>query len=137
MSVVRELLTLKASAADIWAVIGDFHGTPGWIAPVAKSEVLDGGAVRLLTLGDGAQISERVISHDDGAMSYSYGILESPLPVNNYRGTLMVADNGDGTATVDWSSAFEATIDEGKAKEIIAGVYQAGFSGLKEKFETA
>ncbi len=137
MSVVRERLTLKATAADVWAVIGDFHGTPGWIGPVTSSDQQQGGSVRLLTLADGAQISEHLISHDEGAMMYSYGILQSPLPVSNYRSTLKVSDNGDGTSTVDWSSAFEAMIDEEKAKGIVSGVYQAGFAGLKEKFDAA
>ena len=66
-------------------------------------------------------------------MSVGYEIIESPLPVADYRATISVAESG-GKAVVVWASTFEGTADG--ASDIIAGIYTAGLDALAAKFGT-
>ena len=64
---------------------------------------------------------------------YATEIVESPLPLAEYKSTVSVADAG-GRAVVIWSSIFEATADG--MPEAVAGIYQAGLDALAAKFGT-
>ena len=69
---------------------------------IASTEVTEGrnnskGAVRVLTTKDGAKITERLTAYSAGAMTYTYRILESPLPVTDYVSTLKVTKSKSGS----------------------------------------
>ena len=67
------------------------------------------------------------------AHSYGYTILESPLPVANYASTISVAAKGSGS-TITWVGTFDAKgAPDDKAKEVIAGIYDAGLAGIADK----
>lgn len=134
MTIVSKSTKLNASAGDVWNVIGDFNGLPNWLPPVAASVLEDNGTLRHLTLGDGGEVFERLVTLDKPGMRCTYAITDSPLPIENYSATLSVADNGDGTSTVTWESAFAPTVAEAEAQGIIEGIYQAGFDALKQRF---
>lgn len=120
-----------------WALIGDFCGIANWHPVVAKCEMkeMDGAKIRTLTTQDGAVLVEKMTNWDDAAHSYSYEILESPLPVANYVSTIVVEEDDEpNTVAITWSSTFdakEATDDE--AREAVTGIYVAGLGSLKEK----
>lgn len=123
------------SASGVWAAIGDFCGIGSWHPAVASCELSekDGATMRTLTLKDGGKILEKQTAFDAGAMSYSYEIVESPLPVANYKSTIKVVDK-DGGATIDWSGTFDAKgASDDDAVKTIAGIYQAGVDSLAEK----
>ena len=62
-------------------------------------------------------------------------LVDSPLPVGNYKATIKLAEEPDGTCSMAWSSDFEAVgAPENQAIEAIQGVYQAGFDNLKKMF---
>ena len=128
---------LSASADQVWSRIGGFSTLHEWHPAVEKSEV-DGagaGAKRNLFLAGGANLIERLDAEDADGRSYTYTILESPLPVANYQAVIKVVDNGDGSSTVDWSSNFDPQgAPEADAVGAIQGVYQAGFDALKGEF---
>lgn len=128
---------LPTSAATVWARIGDFGTIHEWHPAVVSCSVEGNhiGSVRTLTLGDGAVIKERLDTHADAAMSFKYSLVDHPLPVDDYHAEVRAVDNGDGTSTMHWTSSFEATVvSDEEAKEIIAGIYQAGFEALKVEF---
>lgn len=140
MTTVRETVSLNASPTDIWSVIGGFDSFDSWHPAVAACETVQDGAakVRHLTLGDGSKIVERLDSHDDGARTYVYSILDAgPLPIRNYQATIEVS--GDGASSqVTWSSDFEAVgVPESDAQAAISGVYSGGFAALTERFGAA
>jgi hypothetical protein len=140
MTTVREIVSLNASPADVWSVIGEFDQLVSWHPAVAVCEAADEGASRIrhLTLGDGSKIVERLDSHNDAARTYVYSILDAgPIPVRNYQSTLEV--NGEGlVSTVTWSSEFEPDgVPEADAQAVVSGVYTGGFAALTEKFGAA
>ena len=87
--VTREA-TIDAEPAKVWAEIGPFCSISAWHPAIAKCEELKArdATMRHLTTGDGGMFEERLLAHDDKAMSYSYSILKSPLPVSDYQSTI-------------------------------------------------
>jgi hypothetical protein len=94
--------------------------------------------VRVLTLGNRAVIRERLLEMSDLGHHYSYAILESPLPVANYRATLRLRPISDGNRTfAEWSATFDPDPPEKQAEAenmIGNGVFQGGFDALKKHF---
>lgn len=137
---VTESVTVAASPAKVWAVVGNFSGLPGWHPAVAATDIVKGadnkvGAVRTVTTKDGARLVEELLAYDARRHAMTYRITESPLPVTHYVSTLSVAPSGAG-AVVTWKSTFKRDrnakdVDDAKAKEIVAGIYTAGFDGLR------
>jgi hypothetical protein len=133
---------VPASAAEVWRVVRDFDGLPGWHPAIAASELTSGtaaevGALRRLTLADGGVVVERLVTLDDGDRSYTYEILESPFAVRRYVSTVRVAPVTDsGHAFVEWWSEYDADAgDEDELSLVFAdGVYAAGIAGLRERF---
>lgn len=131
---------LNASASDVWAHIGEFGGLHSWHPAVTGTELTGGGSdvgdMRVLTLGDGAKITEKLLNHNNDSMSYSYAILESPLPVANYESTIKIESTGDASCKVIWSSTFDAKdAMDIEAIGTIDGVYTAGLDALAAEFQ--
>lgn len=125
----------KDIAADpraVWTAIGDFCGISTRHPVVAKcvQSEKDGKTFRELTLKDGAKLLEELVSFDKTAMSYTYTILEGPLPVANYKSTLSVtaADKG---SKLTWMGQFDANgAPDADAVKIITGIYEGGAAEL-------
>ncbi|MCP4329344.1 MAG: SRPBCC family protein [Alphaproteobacteria bacterium] len=128
---------LNASADQVWDVIGHFNGLPAWHPMIVESTLDDGGKMRTLTLPDGSKVVEELHDSDDGGHTMTYAIVDSPLPVENYVSTIRVIPAQDGVGcTVEWSSAFDPSGEEGAAINAIHGVYQAGLENLTKMFGT-
>ena len=78
---------------------------------------------------------EKLEKAKEDGQSYSYSIVESPLPVANYNATIKVTEAEGGGCTIEWSSEFEAEgAPEIDATEAIEGIYQACFDNLRKMF---
>ncbi len=134
MAQVSMQTSIAESAEAIWQAISDFNGASRYIAAITNS-TMEGtgvGAVRTLTLGDGAQVVERLETLDSDTRTLSYTILSSPLPLANYVATMQVWDLGGGHCALAWSSTFDPQgASEAEAKQIVEGIYNMGFDGLK------
>ncbi len=125
---------LNVSADEAWRMIGGFNALPDWHPSVDKSELTEEGQTRTLSLAaGGGTIVEKLEKMDDGSRTYSYSIVDSPLPVANYRSTLKVTGEGDD-CTIEWTSEFDPVGAENEAADVIRGIYQAGFDNLKKMF---
>lgn len=136
-------IIVPATAGDIWDLVRDFNGLPGWHPAIARSEIEDGGhagvvgCVRHLTLADGSVMREKLVDLDDADRSYTYESLVDPHPVRNYRATVRVRPVTDtGQAFVEWYSFFEAdAADEAElARTYAEDVYGTGVAGLRARF---
>jgi len=138
MTAVCLKTTLHAPAADVWEIVRDFGGLGKFLAPV-KSCTVRGegiGAIRTLILQDGARIDETLEKLDDAARVLVHSIASSPLPLDQYVATMTVRELGPDACEVEWASTFHpAGAPEAKAREIVEGVYTAGFAGLKKLFK--
>lgn len=134
---VQKEVTINASPATTWKMIGDFNHLDVWHPVVVASELTQStnDTVRVLTLGNGAAITEKLLSHD--VNSYSYEITDSPLPVSGYVSEISVSGTEDGKSIVRWTSSFDAKqgfADE-EAVNTITGVYDAGLKNLQKHFQ--
>ncbi len=125
---------LNVSADEAWRMIGGFNALPDWHPSVEKSELTEEGQTRTLSLAaGGGTIVEKLEKMDDGSRTYSYSIVDSPLPVANYRSTIKVSGEGDD-CTIEWTGEFEPIGAENEAADAIRGIYQAGFDNLNKMF---
>ncbi|MEP7043112.1 MAG: SRPBCC family protein [Dokdonella sp.] len=147
---VSKSVSINASADTVWAKIQNFDGLNTWHPAVAKDQIVAGknnevGAERLLTLGDGGTIKEKLLAFDAKHHSFKYAILEGVLPVSDYTSTVSVKSAGKDKSTVTWSGVFKRKNTGAKPGEkendatattTMSGVYQGGLDNLKKILET-
>jgi hypothetical protein len=127
----------NASPDAAWAAVGDFCGVKNWHPAIADCTLSreNGAEIRTLTTKDGGKFVEKLVKWDDKNHSYTYEILESPLPVTRYVSTFKVEEDDEpGKVAIIWSAEFEpkgATEREARAK--VGEIYVAGLLGLKSK----
>ena len=146
---VTETVDIKASPDAVWTAAKDFDSLNQWHPGFSGDELVKGknnvpGAVRKLTVKDGPSFTEELLKFSEKAHSYTYRIIESPLPITAYKSTLTVKAGKDGMTTVTWTGHFKrknaaAAPPEGETDEaatkLVTGVYQGGLAGLKKKVE--
>lgn len=137
MSDVSMSTRLAVPAQQVWQLIGGWNAVADWHPGVEKSELEGGGEVRRLSIAGGGTFVEKLVHHDDGSRSYSYEIVDSPLPVANYRATITVGEDPEG-CKVTWSSNFDpAGASETDAAAMVRGIYEMGFKNLQRLFGTS
>lgn len=132
---VKKRIEAPGLPPAIWEIAGAFCAIKDWHPVVADCQETKEGDVtfRTLTLKDGAKIKEKLVDSD--ATSYSYEIVESPLPVKNYKAKFWVEPDDEADRTVIyWTADFDANgATDDEAKQKITDVFTAGLKGLKAK----
>lgn len=143
---VTESVEIKAPADKVWATVGNFGDLGAWHPAVKKTDIVGGknnvkGALRLLTLGDGATIKEELLGYSASAKTLKYKILEGALPVSSYVSSITVKTGKDGATTVVWKGNFKradisatpaAGKDDDTALKTMHAVYRGGLDNLKK-----
>ncbi|HET7755838.1 MAG TPA: SRPBCC family protein [Steroidobacteraceae bacterium] len=142
---VTETVEVKAPLDKVWDTVKNFDGLDKWHPGIASDQLVSGknnepGAVRKLTVKGGPVVVEKLLAYDDAHHFYRYRIVESPLPVAHYTGTISVRAGKGGMTKVTWSGTFkrkntsdnppESENDEAAVK-LIKGVYRGGLDNLK------
>ena len=136
---------IDAPAERVWERIRDFNGLSTWHSDlIASSEIAGGksgdqvGAIRTLTLGDGAKVIEQLLSHSDLERSYTYDFQDPPpFDVDNYCSTIRVTPVTDGGGSfVEWWTTFDCDRDQQEhwTGFFVSEVFQGGFDALKAHF---
>jgi hypothetical protein len=143
MTKVYVSTVIPAPAAEIWRVVRNFKALPDWTPFVAESRIEHNappdqiGCIRNFRLRDGGVIRERLLALSDYELSCAYAILESPMAVRNYVAKLSLTPVTDGDMTfAAWEAEFECPPEHEAAlvQQIGAGVFQAAFNALKQRF---
>jgi NADPH:quinone reductase-like Zn-dependent oxidoreductase len=139
INVIRSAI-IDAPIERVWAVLRDFNSHGLWHPAVARSRMendLDGdvvGGVRQFSLSDGAELREQLLHHSDRDYTFSYSILDSPLPLFDYVATVRLKPVTDGNQTFwDWRSQFRTPDERAAELENLMGrqIYEAGFTGMR------
>lgn len=101
---------IHASADDVWQRIRGFGDLASWLPGVTACEVEgDGiGAIRTVSVGDGAPVQERLDAYDENQRQFSYSIVSAPgLDARaNFRATVTVSPADEGSQ-VRWQASFD------------------------------
>lgn len=131
---VKKRIEAPGLPPEVWAVAGGFCQIKDWHPAVASCEEAKEGDVtfRTLTLKDGGKIKEKLTGTED--LAYTYEIVESPLPVKNYKSKLWVeVDDEPDRTIIYWQSDFDANgASDEEAKKKIFGILGDGVKGIKK-----
>jgi len=133
---VQKKINVPALPPKVWDVAGGFCAIKDWHPLVADCKETEAGGAkfRTLTLKDGGGIKEKLTESDD--TSYSYEIIESPLPVKNYKAKLWVEEDerNPERTTIHWDATFDANgAPDDDATKKISDIFFAGLKGIKQK----
>lgn len=132
---------LPASVSSVWGLIRDFGALGNWL-PDVKSCVIEGdepgdrvGAIRRLEMGDVGVIREQLLALSDVDHAVTFSIIESALPISNYRSTISLLPITDGDRTfIQWRGEFEAPLEHAASMgaRMPTDIYQPAFDRLAE-----
>jgi hypothetical protein len=126
---VRHAVEIKLPPAKVWAKVGEWCAIKDW-HPAIASCTSERPGYRTLTLKDGGRIVEKQTSRGRLTSSYSYEIIDSPLPVQNYTATLTARGAKGGTELV-WTAKFEPKgKPEAEAVSVIKGIFTGGLDNV-------
>lgn len=105
---------IDAPIDAVWTFARDYNGHGDWHPIIAESHIEDDrpadqvGCVRAFTTADGGFLRERLLSFSDRDHSFTYTILESPMPIKNYIATFRCTPVTEGGRTfVEWWADFD------------------------------
>ena len=135
---------VKSTVLDVpvdaaWDVLRDFNGHDQWHPAISTSEIERGrdsdrvGCVRRFKLEDGSQLREQLLTLSDIEQTFSYCLLDTPVPLFNYVAHVRLLPVTDGDRTFwQWESRFDTRAGEEDAmRELVGeGIYVAGFHAV-------
>lgn len=137
--VIRSTI-LPASIEAVWNLLRDFNGHDRWHPAVATSEIERGrdadcvGCIRRYELTDGSVLREQLLTLSDAENTYSYCLLDTPIPLFNYVGHVRLMPVTDADHTF-WQceGRFETTAGMRDAMSLTVGkdFFEAGFEAIR------
>jgi hypothetical protein len=131
---------MDAPVEAVWEVLRDFNGHDRWHPAVATSEIERNnpsdlvGCVRRFRLTDGSELREQLLTLSDLEQSFSYCLLDTPVPLFNYVAHVRLAPVTDGDRTFwEWESRFDTPKgrDDELREMVSENIYQAGFEAIR------
>ncbi|MCS4267762.1 SRPBCC family protein [Serratia plymuthica] len=133
---------IQRDIEEVWDIIEKFHALSAWHPAVVSSEFEEGytedivGAVRNVTLGNGASGTEKLIRKDSKSYVLTYSFETAPLPVENYLSTIqLLPTRNPGNTHVVWSASFNSHCKPDLCSEMRRvlenDVYLAGIKALQ------
>lgn len=143
--VVRSTI-IEAPVDRLWSILRDFNGHDRWHPIVARSEIERAnpsdrvGCVRRFQLRDGSELREQLLTLSDLEMTFSYCLLDTPIPLFNYVAHVRLLPVTDGNRSFwHWESRF--TTPPGREAELarLVGdeVYTNGIEAVRRLPELA
>jgi NADPH2:quinone reductase len=140
MTKVCETAVINAPTDEVWRILRDFNSHEIWHPAIAESHIEDGhpadqvGAIRAFSLADGGVLREQLIRLDDRKRSFSYCLLEAPLPLFDYVATVTLRPVTEtGQTFWKWESQFRTPLErEAELRSLVANdIYLAGMRALE------
>ncbi len=143
---VRRSIVIEAPVEAVWGVIRDFNGHDRWHPAVRASQIERGspsdmvGCVRSFRLEDGSVLREKLLALSDLEQTFTYCLLDTPVPLFNYVAHVRLFPVTDGDRTFwEWESRFDTPAGRsGELAELVGdGIYAAGFEAVRLQLEEA
>lgn len=137
---VERSTVIDVSVDRVWSALRDFNGHDRWHPAVKESRIEERrpgdaiGAVRRFRLADGAVLRERLLALSDSERTFTYCLLDTPIPLLNYVAHVALHQVTDGDRTFwRWWSEFDAPGgQERKLRTLVAeDIYMRGFAAIR------
>lgn len=139
VKVIRSTV-LEAPIEAVWDAVRDFNGHEHWHPAVDSSQIERGhpsdkvGCVRNFVLGDGSRLREQLLTLSDLEQTFSYCLLDTPIPLFNYVAHVRLHPVTDGDRTFwEWEGRFDTP--SGRETELADmvgnNIYEAGFEAIR------
>lgn len=134
---------IDAPVAEVWAVLRYFDSVQQWNPGVTEAVMEQGraadrvGGIRRLSLPDGNIFRETLLALDDVARSFTYDIIESPLPVRDYVATQRFSPiTMESRTYASWEANFEAAPENmtEMVETVGTGIFETGLKGMQDYF---
>jgi uncharacterized protein YndB with AHSA1/START domain len=136
MPTITNIIDIKASPDDVWAVLADMPATRHWL-PGVVAACMDGD-VRVCQMADGRQVHEKISDISPDRRTYRFEHLRVPLPVRQSGGTFTVTAGPDpGSASVTLTTILEP-LDPTSADQVtdmIHSAFQQSLESLRRYVE--
>jgi uncharacterized protein YndB with AHSA1/START domain len=135
MTQLRKTVSIDATPAAVWAVLGDLAATTEWLPGTVEAHV--DGSIRTCRTADGNVIREEIRDYSPARRAYGYRHLQVPLPVSSSTGTFVV-ENGSGTgATLVLEAQFEALDPamESELEQMFGRALEQALESLRRRVE--
>jgi len=134
---------INAPAAKVWERVRDFNALSKWHPRIRDSRIEEGlpadkvGCIRSMHLQNGDAIREQLLALSDYDMSYTYSMLEGPMPLADYVATLRLTPvTVEDRCFMEWSAEFECAPEA--TADLVSGigtnVFRGGMEALKRHF---
>jgi len=131
---------LEAPIEAVWDILRDFNGHDRWHPAVQTSQIERGrdadrvGCVRKFRLADGSELREQLLALSDSEASFSYCLLNTPVPLFNYVAHVRLIPVTDTDHTYwQWEGNFSTFAEQRDdlARMVGDDIYQAGFDAIR------
>jgi hypothetical protein len=129
---------VDAPIEEVWAIARDYTGH--WHSSVIFNSSIEGGlpadeigCVRAFELSDGGKLREVLVGLSDERHEFSYRILVSPLPVEEYLAAVRFSPvTTTGQTFGEWTADFRVVPPEEEDATVatVTGVFENGFADL-------
>ena len=133
---VKKQLAVSGSPEAVWKIASGFCSIKDWHPDFSgcTQSMKDGVVWRVLTLKEGGgKVHEKLTDVDD--LSYTYSIIEAPLPLKDHTGKIWVEKGkSDGESLLRWEVSFGVNGDAAKTEEVtkaIDGLLANGLANIK------
>ncbi len=139
LKVLRSTI-IETPVDALWEVLRDFNSHSQWHPAISSSDIehehssLSVGCVRRFTLSDGQELREQLLSLSDLEMSYSYCLLDTPVPLFNYVAHSRLVPVTDSDQTYwEWEASFNTRLGEEQRMKNLVGdsIFSAGFIAMR------
>jgi hypothetical protein len=137
-AIIRQAVAV--SVEDSWAAIRGIDGLDRWF-PIIHGCTVKGegvGALRVLDIGDGAELHDQIEQVDDAGRRVVYNRVAHPFPCSRYIGTVDVEAGGHGGSTVFWTIHTDVSAENrAELSAFVFGAITDGLAGLAAELEGA
>ena len=124
----------------VWTYIRDFNELPKWFPGLTDSKIEGGmcsdqvGCIRDFGLQAGGRVREQLLAVSDHDHTFTYKMLEGPIPVTNYLAHVRLLPVTDGDRTfAEYQVQFDCAREQEKdLVAFLSNFFNTAFEHLKQ-----
>jgi hypothetical protein len=132
MASIHKDIIIDAAPDAVWDAVRDVGNIHERLCPgfVINTEMVDDGAARLVTFGNGMVVKEVIVDSDDARRRLVWTVQSERL--THHNGVMQVFDAGEGRSRAVWT----ADVLPHAAAETVGPMMEMGLAAMKARLET-